>query len=93
MYRRRKVTQIVLNLYAEPRTARVRSLALSLLGTGQEGFMPRKNKVEKVMGEFKDGTLKSGSGQKVTNPKQAIAIGLSEARKAGGKTPKKKSKS
>ena len=93
MYRRRKVTQIVLNLYAEPRTARVPSLALSLLRTGQEGFMPRKNKVEKVMGEFKDGTLKSASGQKVTNPKQAIAIGLSEARKAGAKTPKKESKS
>ena len=36
-------------------------------------------KVEKVMREFKAGKLKSSSGQKVTNPKQAIAIGLSEA--------------
>ena len=47
-------------------------------------------KVEKVMREKKKGTLKSGrSGKKVTNPKQAIAIGLSEARKEGGKVPKK----
>ena len=41
-------------------------------------------KVHKVMEEFKEGSLKSGkSGKKVTNPKQAIAIGLSEAREAG----------
>ena len=43
--------------------------------------------VEREMKAFKKGTLKSGSGQKVTNPKQAIAIGLSEARAAGGKVP------
>ena len=48
-------------------------------------------KVEKVMHERKAGTLKSGSGKKVTSRKQAIAIGLSEARKAGAKVPKKKS--
>ena len=49
-------------------------------------------KVEKVMREKKRGTLKSGrSGKKVTSRKQAIAIGLSEARKAGAKVPKKKS--
>ena len=49
-------------------------------------------KVEKVMREKKSGTLKSGrSGKKVTSRKQAIAIGLSEARKAGAKVPKKKS--
>ena len=45
-------------------------------------------KVQKVMREFKSGKLKSSSGQKVTNPKQAIAIGLSEAglsRKQKGK--------
>ena len=47
-------------------------------------------KVEKVMEERKKGTLRSGSGQKVTSKKQAIAIGLSEARKAGAKVPKKK---
>ena len=51
-------------------------------------------KVEKAMHERKKGTLKSGSsGKKVTSKKQAIAIGLSEARKAGGKLPKKKSSS
>jgi hypothetical protein len=49
-------------------------------------------KVEKAMHERKEGTLKSGSGKKVTSKKQAIAIGLSEARKAGGKVPKKSSK-
>jgi hypothetical protein len=43
--------------------------------------------VEREMKAMKQGKLKSGSGQKVTNPKQAIAIGLSEARKAGGKVP------
>jgi Family of unknown function (DUF6496) len=47
-------------------------------------------KVEKVMHEKKQGTLRSGSGKKVTSRKQAIAIGLSEARKAGAKVPKKK---
>jgi len=48
-------------------------------------------KVEKVMHEKKKGTLKSGrSNKKVTSQKQAIAIGLSEARKAGAKVPKKK---
>ena len=48
-------------------------------------------KVEKAMHERKRGSLKSGSGKKVTSKKQAIAIGLSEARKAGGKVPSKKS--
>ena len=47
-------------------------------------------KVKRAMHERKKGTLKSGSGKKVTSKKQAIAIGLSEARKAGGKVPKKK---
>lgn len=47
--------------------------------------------VEREMKAMKQGKLKSGSGQKVTNPKQAIAIGLSEARKAGKKVPSKKS--
>lgn len=50
-----------------------------------------KNKVEKVMHEFKEGKLKSGrSNKKVTSRKQAVAIGLSEARKAGAKVPAKK---
>ncbi|MES2419266.1 MAG: DUF6496 domain-containing protein [Bacteroidota bacterium] len=47
-------------------------------------------KVEKAMHELKEGKLKSGSGKKVTSKKQAIAIGLSEAKKAGAKVPKKK---
>jgi hypothetical protein len=47
-------------------------------------------KVEKTMHEMKEATLKSGSGKKVTSKKQAVAIGLSEARKQGAKVPKKK---
>jgi hypothetical protein len=51
-----------------------------------------QDKVERAMKEKKQGTLKSGrSGKKVTSRKQAIAIGLSEARKEGAKVPKKKS--
>ena len=51
-----------------------------------------QKKVKKVMHEKKKGTLKSGrSGKKVKSRKQAIAIGLSEARKSGAKVPKKKS--
>ena len=50
-------------------------------------------KVKKAMHERKRGTLKSGrSGKKVTSRKQAIAIGLSEARRAGGKVPRKSKK-
>ena len=50
-------------------------------------------KVEKAMHERKHGTLRSGkSGKKVTSKKQAIAIGLSEARSAGAKVPKKKTR-
>ncbi len=49
-------------------------------------------KVEKAMHEMKEGTLKSGSGKKVTSKKQAVAIGLSEAREAGAKVPKKEKK-
>ncbi len=49
------------------------------------------DKVEAAMHERKQGTLKSGgSGEKVTSRKQAIAIGLSEARKEGGKVPAQK---
>jgi hypothetical protein len=45
-------------------------------------------KVKRAMHERKEGTLRSGrSGKKVTSRKQAIAIGLSEARRAGGKVP------
>jgi hypothetical protein len=61
--------------------------------------MPKKygkmaaKKVEKAMHERKRGTLRSGrSGKKVTSRKQAIAIGLSEARQAGGKVPRQRSR-
>jgi len=53
-----------------------------------------QKKVKKAMHERKHGTLKSGrSGKKVTSRKQAIAIGLSEARQKGAKVPKKKGSS
>ena len=54
------------------------------------GKSAQKN-VESAMHRRKKGTLKSGSGRKVKSRKQAIAIGLSEARKAGAKVPKRKS--
>jgi len=61
--------------------------------SGSRKYSPKAGtKVERVMKEKKAGTLKSGrSGKKVTSRKQAIAIGLSEARQAGAKVPKKKS--
>jgi len=46
-------------------------------------------KVEENLHEMRKGKLKSGSGKKVTSSKQAIAIGLAEARKEGAKVPKK----
>ena len=50
-----------------------------------------QEEVKEAMHEFKEGKLTSGkSGNKVTNPKQAIAIGLSKARKEGGKVPSRK---
>lgn len=58
--------------------------------------MPKKystgaqKKIGKVMHEYKEGKLKSSSGQKVTNRKQAIAIGISEAREAHKKVPQQK---
>ena len=48
-------------------------------------------RVESAMHRKKKGTLRSGSGRKVTSRKQAIAIGLSEARKKGAKVPRKRS--
>ncbi len=47
------------------------------------------DKVKRAMREMKEGTLRSGSGKKVKSRKQAIAIGLSEARKEGARVPKK----
>jgi hypothetical protein len=62
------------------------------LGAGAEKrkSLPAKEKIGVVEKEFKRGTLHSGSGAKVTNPKQAIAIALSEARKAGAHIPEKR---
>jgi len=51
------------------------------------------DKVHKVMQEYKEGDLKSSSGRKVTSRKQAIAIGISEARASGAKVPSKKAAS
>jgi hypothetical protein len=52
-----------------------------------------KSKVKRAMHERKHGTLRSGrSGKKVTSRKQAIAIGLSEARREGGKVPRRRSR-
>jgi hypothetical protein len=57
--------------------------------SGRKYGKKASDKVERAMHEKKQGTLRSGSGKKVTSRKQAIAIGLSEARKAGGKVPSK----
>lgn len=54
-------------------------MAISRSGMGKQ--LMRPGKVKKVMHEFKSGTLKSSSGQKVTSKAQAIAIGLGEARR------------
>lgn len=55
-------------------------------------YGPKASKsVEREMKAFKKGKLKSGSGKKVTSRKQAVAIGLSEARRSGAKVPKKSS--
>jgi hypothetical protein len=50
-------------------------------------------KVERALHEMKEGKLETGSGKKVTSRKQAVAIGLSEARHAGAKAPKRSSSS
>jgi len=50
-----------------------------------------QKKIEQTMDEFSQGKLKSGSGDKVTSHRQAVAIGISKARKAGHKVPKEQS--
>jgi hypothetical protein len=56
-------------------------------------YSPKASKsVEREMKAFEQGKLKSGSGKKVTSRKQAVAIGLSEARKSGANVPKKSSR-
>lgn len=61
--------------------------------SGRKYSPKASSSVEREMHAFKKGKLKSGSGKKVTNPKQAIAIGLSEARKSGAKVPPAKKSS
>ena len=59
--------------------------------SGKRKYSKKASKtVESAMRRKKKGTLRSGSGKKVTSRKQAIAIGLSEAREKGAKVPKKK---
>ena len=68
-----------------PATKRARSRK----GTRKYGKAASK-RVESAMRRRKKGTLRSGSGAKVKSRKQAIAIGLSEAREKGGKVPRRK---
>lgn len=59
----------------------------------EKKYSPKaEEKIGKVMKEFKEGKLKSGSGEKVTDRKQAIAIGISEAEEKGLKVPKRPKK-
>jgi hypothetical protein len=61
--------------------------------SGGRKYSPKASQsVETEMRAMKEGKLKTGTGKKVTNPKQAIAIGLSEARKSGAKVPAAKKK-
>lgn len=63
-----------------------------IMSTDRKYSEAAQKKVGRVMHEFKEGKLKSSSGQKVTDRKQAIAIGISEAKEAGMKVPKQKKK-
>ena len=58
-------------------------------GRGSKSSKLASRKVGAAMREMKKGTLRSGSGKRVTSKKQAIAIGLSEARERGARIPKK----
>ncbi len=72
---------------ATAKKASAKKTAAKKTGGRKYGAAASKS-VEREMKAMKEGKLTSGrSGQKVTNPKQAIAIGLSEARRAGGKVP------
>ena len=59
-------------------------------GSGRKYSPGAGRSVEREMHAIKEGKLRSGSGRKVTNPKQAVAIGLSEAREKGEKVPQKR---
>jgi len=68
------------------------SLRIDPKGNAMAKYGPKaKKKVEQAVHEQKKGTLKTGSGKKVKSRKQAVAIGLDQARRAGGKVPKKSS--
>jgi uncharacterized protein DUF6496 len=70
-----------------------RSRSRSRSSGGRKYGAKSGQKVERAMHEMKRGKLRSGgSGKKVTSRKQAIAIGLSEARRSGGKVPKRTSR-
>jgi len=64
-----------------------RKSSSSRASSGRKDSRGASKNVEREMASMKEGKLRSGSGRKVTNPKQAIAIGLSEARKSGEKVP------
>ena len=66
-------------------------MAAKKSSSGRKYGKAASKRVKSAMHRRKKGTLKSGSGRKVTSRKQAIAIGLSEAREKGGKVPKKRS--
>ena len=74
---------------AKKTATKKRSSKRSSTSTSTKG----RAKTKKVMHEYKHGTLKSGGRKKVKSRKQAVAIALSEARRAGAKIPKKKRKS
>ena len=66
------------------------SRSSSKKSSGRKYSEKAQSKVGKVMREYKSGKLKSGRGGKVKSRKQAIAIGISEARRSGAKVPRKK---
>src|SRR6059036_2295008 len=76
----------------QPSSRSVRQMAARKKSSGGRKYGKAAGKsVKRAMKKRKSGTLKSGSGRKVTSRKQAIAIGLSEARESGAKVPKKRS--
>jgi hypothetical protein len=79
---------------ASPRKSkRSASSGAAKSGSGRRYGQKAQTKVKRSMDELKHGTLRSGrSGRRVTSRKQAIAIGLSEARREGGKVPSSPSK-
>jgi len=79
-----------ISLQCESIVVRTEEVSMAARKGGRKYSKGASRKVAKVMHERKHGTLRSGStGKKVTSKKQAIAIGLSEARKAGKKVPKR----